>query len=825
MTNTELLDFRFVDRTKERTLANEYISNNDNFILAVIGKNNAGKNFFINQLEKENKDIHFLIFDFEDTQDKNPLKYIADILYKNNNNKFTQFIKNNYKEVLKVTNTAVAHFLTINAASEIVKLISCLSDVTCQFADTFDYQDSSIGVISKYLKEIFKYENTIIVFKNLTCCDDYYINYIFKILKTTQTFQNIKVRFIISLDKDILNSNNKFSSELSKISYIPIRIENFKESKYFLEILSNIFDITDKNSDYLNHLFNICNGYPGELYNILSSLYCNSYEIFKDNASIEFNEEEIESVITDENSQLKLNKYENIIITIVLFVEHTFTIDKLIDITEFVCNHSLLSNPKIDLSDYCNELIENKQLIILDIDDEGEPIIKFNDLYDKKYVSKICEKSPYFKMYSKYIYEYIKNKKDEFNMDINAFYSNISYFSWKSESPDRVRINFDSGMFFYEHNEYSMAENAFLRIYESYNELSTAELLKIAKCFYDVGNYKCALKILEYDKMKSLLNDYDFVITKIRLLNICMKKCKAIDQIDSAIRSSYFNNERYELLDMKQRILSNIKGERRKAKIIYDDLYRAFKHGETNYNNFLISSMEYYRGEIVQNSFDLLIKEYEQTKNQVMLAETLTNKGFDLFWQGKSDDAIKEFNDSINLLETLRIHEISYPLNNLANCYMIKGDYKNAINSLKKALYFNESEYADITLKNNLMVCYAIIDDPFYEKYFFELEEYLEQNKNTEIDISIILKLKYSLGLVQDFFSDQNESLKNKCDNYTAVAINIANEYDQNTLPYLWFKDWKQEIEEDIEHRLIGDEYISFKNFRFDPWLLTITHD
>ena len=166
MTNTELLDFRFVDRTKERTLANEYISNNDNFILAVIGKNNAGKNFFINQLEKENKDIHFLIFDFEDTQDKNPLKYIADILYKNNNNKFTQFIKNNYKEVLKVTNTAVAHFLTINAASEIVKLISCLSDVTCQFADTFDYQDSSIGVISKYLKEIFKYENTIIVFKN-----------------------------------------------------------------------------------------------------------------------------------------------------------------------------------------------------------------------------------------------------------------------------------------------------------------------------------------------------------------------------------------------------------------------------------------------------------------------------------------------------------------------------------------------------------------------------------------------------------------------------------------------------------------------------------
>lgn len=824
MTNTELLNFRFVDRTNERILANEYISNKDNFILSVIGKNNAGKNFFINQLEKENKDTRFLIFDFNDAQGKNPLKYIAEVLYKNNNNKFAQFIKKNYKEISKVTSTAATRLLTINATSETIKLIAYLSDITCQFLDMYEHQDSSIGVISKYLKEIFQYENAIIVFKNLTCCDDYYINYIFKILKTTQTFQNIKVRFIISLDKDIIDINNKFSSELSKISYIPIKIENFKDSKCFLDILSNIFDITNKNSDYLNHLFNICNGYPGELYNILSTLYYDSFEIFKDNTSIKFNEEEIEKVIISKSEPIELDNYENIIITIVLFVEHNFTIRKLIEITKFVCDCLLLSKPKINFQDYCSELIYDKKLIIFGLD-KGEPIVKFNDLHDKKYISKICEKSPYFKICSKYIYEYIKCNQDEFNANINTFYGNISYFSWKSESPDKIRINFDAGIYFYEHNEYSMAENTFLRIYEFYNELSSAELLKIAKCFYEVGNYKCALKILEYDKMKSLFNNYDFVLTKIRVLNICMKKNDAINQIDLSMHSNNFNNEKYELLDMKQRILSNIEGKRREAKIIYDDLYKDFNNGETDYNKFLISSMEYYRGEIVQSSFNILINEYKRTKNQIMLAETLTNKGFDLFWQGKSDDAIIEFNNSIDLLETLRIHEISYPLNNLANCYMIKGDYENAINSLKKALYFNESEYVDITLKNNLMVCYAIIDDPLYEKYFVELKEYLAKNNDTEIDISIVLKVNYSLGLVQDFFSNQNESLKNKCDNYTAVAINIANEYDQNTLPYLWFKDWKQEIEDDIEHSLIGDDYSSFKNIRFDPWLLTITHD
>lgn len=104
-----------------------------------------------------------------------------------------------------------------------------------------------------------------------------------------------------------------------------------------------------------------------------------------------------------------------------------------------------------------------------------------------------------------------------------------------------------------------MAENTFLHIYEFYNELSSAELLKIVKCFYEVGNYKCALKILEYDKMKSLFNNYDFydfVLTKIRVLNICMKKNDAINQIDLSMHSNNFNNEKYELLDIKQRILS-----------------------------------------------------------------------------------------------------------------------------------------------------------------------------------------------------------------------------------------------------------------------------
>lgn len=837
MTNTELLNFHFVDRTDERKLANDYISGSNNFILLVYGKSHAGKNFFIDKLEDENEKIFFLIFDFEQTKRKNALKYITDILYKNNNDKFMRFIKNNYKKILKTTNNIVEEILTISNA-DMANLFACLCDINCQFLDNSNYQESSIYVISKYLKELFKNDKAVVVFKNLTDCDEYYINPIFQILKTVQSFKNVQSRFIISLDEDKYNDNEILSMQLPNLPHIPIEIKKFEDSIYFTNILKNIFSISNKNRNYIEHLFKICDGYPGVLKQLLFKFYDKNYSLVKDKSIITLDKTTYNAIINSSNSSTipeacnefikgkgidKEYNYDLIILFPLVFIEYNFSFEQLTNIIEFVYHSIYINLPRTEIETRIRKLIYEKKLLMLKPFSD-KTIVCCNNQY-KEYIIPVCRKDDNYKLYTKYFYDYIKYNKELFQDNINSFYDNISYFSWESESPDRIEKNFEAGSYFYNINEYSMAENIFLRIYKYYDNLSSEQLFKICKCFYEFGNYGCALEIVENDKANLLSNEYEFIIIKIKILNICMKKSAAINQIDLAMHSNKFNNKKYELLDMKQRILSNIEGKRREAKIIYDDLYRDFNNGETNYNNFLISSMEYYRGEIVQNSFNLLIKECKQTKNQVMLAETLTNKGFDLFWQGKFDDAIKEFNDSINLLETLRIHEISYTLNNLANCFMIKGEYDEAINCLEKALFYNESKYVDIIVKNNLMVCYAIVNNSCYEKYFYELEEYLEQNKNTEIDISIILKVKYSLGLVQDFFYDQNESLKNKCDNYTAVAINIANEYDQNTLPYLWFKDWKQEIEEDIEHRLIGDEYISFKNFRFDPWLLTITHD
>ena len=107
---------------------------------------------------------------------------------------------------------------------------------------------------------------------------------------------------------------------------------------------------------------------------------------------------------------------------------------------------------------------------------------------------------------------------------------------------------------------------------------------------------------------------------------------------------------------------------------------------------------------------------------------------------------------------------------------------------------------------------------------FSELKQYIKDNEDNEdnnIDISILLKVKYALGFIQEFCNKEITESENFCEE----AINEANRYEPTTLPFLWLKDWREDVEIDILQKLDKNEYLEFYNYRFEPWLLTITHD
>ena len=124
MTNKELSNFKFVNRTTARKTANTYLHNNQKSILAVFGKNKVGKDYFIDQLEKENKRLTFISFDFKDIY-INPIKYILETLYKRNNNEFMLFVKKNYKKIINNSTTII----DLICKTDFSKIFNCLNDV------------------------------------------------------------------------------------------------------------------------------------------------------------------------------------------------------------------------------------------------------------------------------------------------------------------------------------------------------------------------------------------------------------------------------------------------------------------------------------------------------------------------------------------------------------------------------------------------------------------------------------------------------------------------------------------------------------------------
>lgn len=814
MTNVELTDFKFVDRKKERKEACEYLHKDTKSVLAVFGKSSAGKNFFIDQLQKENKSFTYFCFNFKE-QNINPIKYMIKVLYECNNSKFMQFIKRNYKKIIK-SSTIIVDSL---AKTNFTELYDCLSEKDCSFLGNDDYKDAPYNIICKYIKKVSKKNKVVVVLKDITSCEKAYIHDLFKIIAVLYDSSDTNVRFIMSCDEKIYNNEDIFSSHFNKLQRTPIIIEKFKDSKYFLEILKEIFDITAKDKSYLEHLFNICEGYPGQLRDLLNLVYNKHFKTFSGQSKVRFDEDIFEESIKEINQIEELKPIEQSVLIIALFINHDFTYNQFIDICSSVYYDKPTESMRKLVEDATQDLINSKGLLRFEyLPSKDLDVIRFNNNLNKDSYIQACQSDEaHFAYLSNHIYTYITNCND-FKSDLDKYNINCAFFSWKANRIDWVQINYKAGIYFFNKNELSLAENILIRLINQLKLLNEEQIYNILSCFYSTGNYSVALDIISSDCTKAI-EFYEYDLLKVKILSINMKKNEAIELLEKLLANNQYGNKYYSLLDIKQRILSNIKGKRTEAKTIFDELNNKYLTKKSNYNDFLISAMEYYRGETVQNSFKILDAKFRKDNEQVMLGELLTNKGFDLFWQGKIQEARKSFSEAIDLLERLKIHETSYVLNNYANCLMMLGDYENAIESLNSALLFNESDYAEITIKTNLMVCYAICKDDDYKKYFKELEKYLQENKNKNIDISISLKVKYALGFAQ-------RQLNIKCENdYCGEAIIEALAEDGNTIPYLWFKNWREDIETDILSRLNFDTYKNFYELRFEPWLLTITHD
>lgn len=832
MTNKDWLNFKFVDRINERNRANNFLKqNSETKVLVVTGKKNAGKNFFIDEIIKENSTKTFVVLDFNESG-FNTLKQLIDKMQEIKQGTLLHFIQQNYTSVVQMTERSVKSIAEI-ANVPVVKIISYLLDISVAFLNLNQEQESSVKVLNKYIKEIAKYEDLVIVMKNFSYCDDYSFPIIFQLISSTVDDSQIDAKYLISIDEDDFkaNKNNIFSFFSYKIPVLPIQISKFTNPILFYEMLSDIFNFTAEDRNSLTHIFEICNGYPGELKSIISNIYFfadtyNTNITYTDTGKIKwdanaFNEIIVQSSKSNEKDNLKKDPIAKAIFLIVLFLKVDLSYDLLIKITQYICAkiHITFAS-EADIEKSIQNLLYKLNMLEIDF---TENIIITPALNQEKYCYKYSQWAPLF---SKYLFEFLLRNRDLLLTTINLdkYYEQLSWHAYKSEYPNWEIYNLKIGKKFYKSNQISLAKNIFLRLQEKWDSFSIEDKYLIAECFYNSGAYDLADNITT--NIYYLNCNYQQLILKVKIKNINLKKQAAINLLDSMLLENRFRSKQYEILDFKQRILSNIEQERKNAKKIFDNLLHNYEENKLeDYPDFLISSMEYYRGQIVQEKFNILEEFYRTENNQIMLAELSVNRGFDLFWQGKISEAKDQFKNSMATFERLRIHELSYVLNNYANCLMMEGLFEDAIDELRRGLMFNESPYTEIVLKTHLMICYAIMDNQDYIKIFHELELYIQNNLTLKLDISIYLKVTYALGFVQELCGNDNQPTLFKIQkNYCQKAVALAKAYDPQTLPYIWFKDWDKNVEKDIIKR-VDPKYVNFYNFRFEPWLVTITHD
>lgn len=821
MNNIELTNFNFVDRDLERSIAKDFLGINNNCnLMLVLGRSNVGKSFFIDKVLSSYDDLKKLKIDFNNVPvSQCAYKYLIEEFNKFTNGDFAAFIQKQFSNVIRIINGVASPILVSAGQSLFASIMDNLSD-TSLFLKRNNEQESVVSILHSYIKKIIKKDRLIVVFKNFSKCDDMSQAAILNLISLITKENGVK--FVVSIDTDVYN-NSKLQTFLTNNLFCSVNLQPFSDPKYFYDMLTNIFIFKSSDIVTLNQVFDMCEGYPGNLKSLLTNIYMKENGFFDTpSGKMKWNSRILEHIPTNNLiSEIQWgNPIHKLIFLTVLFLKIPLNYDDVVDATEFLMERMHMHIP-IDLGALMYELLYNFCLLSLknDIVDISSNIKK--DLYFSMY-----ENDDFAVMLFQYIYQYLKSREAYFiEKDKDIFKEQLAWHSYKSKSADWDIVNIEIGKYFYEAGNLVAARNIFSRIMSFCEVLNIRERYMIASCFYECGDYESAENVLlQIEDIAQY--DFHYLLLSVKILNINMKKTDSVNLIDCMLHDNRFDASTYYLIDMKQRILSNLSKERSVAKKLFDKILAAYKEGNTTYDDFLISAMEYYRGDVVQECFSILEKKYIKQDNQLMLQELYVNKGFDLFWQGKIDDAKKVFELSAKKLEKLRTHEAAYALNNYANCLMMEGDVSRAIATLLKGLSLNQSYYAEITLKTNLMICYSMSKDKSNEqmikKLFTELETMISNTPSNEIDLSILLKVQYAIGLVQETNFELNLS---PSINYKQVAIGMVHNYINYSLPYLWFKNLNSSIEEDIAERVNSIKYKFFYKNRFEPWLLTLTHD
>lgn len=821
MDNTNLYKFSFVDR-EESSKKLAYLLKRTTKLPLIIGKHGVGKTYFISNFFKKNPDLRctYIAFDAE-VKEQNGIAKFLTAIEKDKSLSFFDYFSVNYRSIFRITGDQI-----VKKICEDFSVLCGVLKNTVSVKDKDGSERSIAELLIDYLIKIYAQKKSIIVFDNFHLCDKASVDIIIPIIKKSLE-KNNGFRFIISLT---LDDNDKIKYLLEEnVPREEIEILEFNNFMYFYEILFDILDISEQDKELISKIYEYCNGNPQQLLNFIHKLDSKKALIYSDNhRRAEINYQKISLLLHDDSAYLPFANFsyqQRFILYTIIEFGILVSLNLLNEVVKYVMQKTFFG------TQYKEETFISEALDLLDkgviklIQQNNAQVVKMEHDLKLNYYKKEIETFPMFESLHLYLYEYIIQNQDFFmKNDVNYL---IALHSYKGQVTNWQTINYNYGKELFNKKDFINAATIFFRLKNSLNMFSFSEKLVIVETFYDSGKYDDAKDIIERIQADEAdeTNLYSYLYLKAKICKFCLKQSEAEQTVEQLLQLKGLDQEKcIRILSLEERVFANSSSSRQRAFEAYEKIKHSIIENanvEIIYGSCLKTSVEFYRGGLAQHDLQIAYEIAKKYEDFYELGAIYTNKGFDLFWQGQIEEALFNFQEAYDCLINVAEYEVSYPLNNMANCYILMGDYDSAIHYLKAALYWNKSEYVKITLNILLAYCLAItekdynIDKDIYFNYILNVA-----NFHAFSDISIKIKVNYLIGCIYDVTGNPINAKR-----YKEKAFEFAKNHDPKYLPYIWMMDYNEEIAIDIQKRLPRNKFHNFYKEPFDPWLVTLSHD
>lgn len=823
MDNRNLFQFPFVNHFSEKDKIWTFLESESNHVLWLSGEHGIGKTFLLEQIEKIHggyKKINLPI----KASDTQPALFRFLLLLQNSAvTTISQFIGKNYEQLLNIGKEIAIQTLR-NKGLDLETLVNITFDGTKMFVNNDRKDQSAQKVIINYIKDMSQKEKLLIIFDDFSLCDEKSTDFIIEII--LQLIDDDNIKFIISTTPEELERRQNIQIMLmEKLPLTPLSVEDFKDEVFFYEILYNIFDLENVDKALVTELFIKCEGKPNRLKKFLRDLYCrNGINFLTDHRRAVWNRTIVCELLEKSINKNEFSTVGKLILNSVIAFNQLLPYDILYDAVMYFAETILHGKNLLENNiQQCFENFLNTDL--LQIMENGRIIITQNSI--AKEFQREMQRSATKSLFSCQVCSFLNLRKETIlqnNIPYDVWNELMAHHSFVGKVSGWEKLNYNYAKKLCDKKYYEEASRVFLRIPFSCLTYNLNDYIMIINCYFESGKYDEArdvISVITDDLAYSVNQQIEYHLICSKVFNISLKKEKALEELEFILPLVEKEGEIYlEILNREQEILVDTYNGKERARAIFDQFVAFYKNGIKSVviAKALKDSIDFYHANMALNYINIAENIFKQNNSTLNLGFLYTNRGFEHFRQGDIDSAKNDFQLSIDLLKDIRFYELSYPLNNMAACYMNDDNYERAISYIIQARLHNKSDYVDAVLKTQLMMCYCMLEKYNDAKNIAEeLIKYIQKHHIT--DPTMLRKIYVNIGILYDMMGDDETAYKYVSENY-----NYAKKTSTWYRAYLIMRKRNPDLQNPLSH-CIQTELAYWCKAKFEPWLVTFSHE